>query len=89
MFFNCIFLVSIVLSKLNVANLETANFMFYNCASLKSINLNELKNATNKNYMFYNRILLESIDNSSFSPDKLEEMGNTLIIVFLDLCHIY
>ena len=78
MFYNCISLISIDLSKLNTIQTKTFENMFYNCISLKSINLKgiNLESVTNINYMFYNCISLESIDLSDFQPHVLEKMEN-------------
>jgi hypothetical protein len=54
---------------------------------LKSINLNGiyLRDASKINFMFENCISLESLDLSSFKPDKLKEMKSVLEIVSIYL----
>ena len=52
------------------------SFMFFNCSSLKSIDLSSFNtnNVTNMNSMFNNCYSLNSIDLSSFNTNKVTNM---------------
>ena len=57
--------------------LTNTSFMFYNCSSLKSIDLSSFNtnNVTNMSYMFYNCFSLKSIDLSLFNTNNVINMS--------------
>lgn len=61
------------IENLNTSEITSMNGMFYNCTSLKSINLNHFNtsNVEEMNSMFYGCSSMKSIDVSKFNTSKL------------------
>ena len=64
------------LDYLNTSNVTNMNFMFWDCAALKSIDLShfDTKNVTNMWGMFYGCTTLTSLDLSGFNTEKVTSM---------------
>jgi surface protein len=79
------------LDYLNTSNVTNMNFMFWDCAALKSIDLShfDTKNVTNMWGMFYGCTTLTSLDLSGFNTEKVTSMrgmfANSAALTSLDL----
>ena len=64
--------------KFNFAGIKNMNRMFYNCQSLKNIDLSNIntKNVDMMNYMFYQCIELDSIDLSEVEGENVNDISN-------------
>ena len=73
LFYNCLSLEELDLSKFNSSNITTNYWMFRQCSSLKKINLTnfDTSNSENMSDMFYGCKLLEEINVSSFNTQKV------------------
>ena len=66
------------IEKFNFAGIKNMNRMFYNCQSLKNIDLSNIntKNVDIMNYMFYQCIELDSIDLSEVEGENVNVRSN-------------
>ena len=95
-FNDCINLTTIDgLKNLNTSEAKTIKHIFYNCSSLKSVDLSGFKtsNVINMNGVFYNCKSLTEIDLSSFDTKNVESMINMFYnctgLTSLDLNNFY
>ena len=64
-------------ARINTSNVKNMNSLFYNCSSLRSINLSSISTAavTTMAYMFYNCAALTSLDVSMFNTSNVTNMA--------------
>ena len=77
MFFECICLENLDLSKFDTKNVTNMRNMFYNCQKLKILDLSSFETdmVTNMESMFYNCILLNTLKlTNKFNTQKVEDM---------------
>ena len=77
MFYECICLENLDLSKLDTKNVTNMRNMFYNCQKLKTLDLSSFETdmVTNMESMFYNCILLNTLKlTNKFNTQKVEDM---------------
>ena len=77
MFYECICLENLDLSKFDTKNVTNMRNMFYNCQKLKTLDLSsfETNMVTNMESMFYNCILLNTLKlTNKFNTQKVEDM---------------
>ena len=73
------------MDNFNTGNVESMEYMFYNCIFLQSINLDNFNtsNAENMEYMFYDFRSLTSLNVSNLLPLKSLLWQECLLIVYL------
>lgn len=77
MFYECICLENLDLSKFDTKNVTNMRNMFYNCQKLKTLDLSSFETdmVTNMESMFYNCILLNTLKlTNKFNTQKVEDM---------------
>ena len=77
MFYECICLENLDLSKFDTKNVTNMRNMFYNCQKLKTLDLSSFETdmVTNMESMFYNCILLNTLTlTNKFNTQKVEDM---------------
>ena len=77
MFYECICLENLDLSKFDTKKVTNMRNMFYNCQKLKTLNLSSFETdmVTNMESMFYNCILLNTLKlTNKFNTQKVEDM---------------
>ena len=77
MFYECICLENLDLSKFDTKKVTNMRNMFYNCQKLKNLDLSSFETAmvTNMESMFYNCILLNTLKlTNKFNTQKVEDM---------------
>ena len=77
MFYECICLENLDLSKFDTKNVTNMRNMFYNCQKLKTLDLSSFETdmVTNMESMFYNLILLNTLKlTNKFNTQKVEDM---------------
>lgn len=77
MFFDCVNLTNLDLSKLDTSNVTNMSSMFSNCSELISLDLSsfDTSNVTNMGSMFSNCSKLISLDLSNFNTTNVIDMG--------------
>ena len=78
MFYNCLNLTSLNLSKFKTENINNMKSIFDGCESLLNINLSNMdtKNANDMSYMFNDCKSLKSLDLSNFNTKNANDMSN-------------
>ena len=77
MFYECICLENLDLSKFDTKNVTNMRNMFYNCQKIKTLDLSSFETdmVTNMESMFYNCILLNTLTlTNKFNTQKVEDM---------------
>ncbi len=79
-FYNCnnITTINNMKENLDTAKVTDMTYMFYNCSSLKSIDVSnfDTSNVTSMTQMFYNCSSLKSVDVSNFDTSKVTNINN-------------
>ena len=79
-FKDCVSLTSIGINNIEITNIATdinMEYMFYNCISLKTLNLGyNIKNVNNMNSMFFNCSALYELNINNFNTDKVLYMNS-------------
>ena len=76
MFYNCVALTSLDVTKFNTANVKNMGNMFYSCSALTSLDVTKFntENVANMSYMFYSCSSLKSLDVTHFNTANVKNM---------------
>ena len=76
MFYNCVALTSLDVTKFNTANVKNMGNMFYSCSALTSLDITKFntENVANMSYMFYSCSSLKSLDVTHFNTANVKNM---------------
>ena len=76
MFYNCVALTSLDVTKFNTANVKNMGNMFYSCSALTSLDVTKFntENVANMSYMFYSCSSLKSLDVTHFNTANVTNM---------------
>ena len=77
-FYYCLKLTSLDVTKFNTEKVRDMSYMFYNCSKLTSLNVTHFNtaNVTDMRYMFYGCSSLTSLDVTKFNTEKVTNMSN-------------
>ena len=76
MFYNCVALTSLDVTKFNTANVKNMGNMFYSCSALTSLDVTKFntENVANMSYMFYSCSSFKSLDVTHFNTANVKNM---------------